>query len=168
LAGVSVKVFDMDAKLRILSGPFAGKILPVPQGKLLVGREDDCLLRLESDCISRHHCALLLDEYTLRILDLGSTNGTFVNGRRIGRGQTMLLHDDVVALDATTFRIELAAPCEESVVVSVDQTSVPQGDTIMSVSPAQAIPGPEAPPPIPMPIPVSAPLAWNAAAAAVH
>ena len=74
----------MDAKLRVVKGPFSGRTIRVPQGKLLIGREKDCQLRLDSNSVSRHHCVLLLDEYALRIRDLGSKNGTIVNGTRIG------------------------------------------------------------------------------------
>jgi hypothetical protein len=56
--------------------------------------------------VSRHHCALLLDDYTLRIRDLGSKNGTFVNGR-IGSADTFLLHYDVISMGETIFRIDL-------------------------------------------------------------
>src|SRR5580700_2598078 len=99
----------MDARLRVLSGPHAGETIPIRRGKLLIGREEDCHLRPESEFVSRHHCVLLLDEYTLRIRDLGSKNGTFVNGRRIGSGETILLHDDMISIGEMSGQIDLAA-----------------------------------------------------------
>ena len=75
------RLANMDARLKVLSGPGSGETIPVLHGKLLIGREQDCHLRLESGLVSRHHCVLLLDEYTLRIRDLGSRNGTYVNGQ---------------------------------------------------------------------------------------
>jgi pSer/pThr/pTyr-binding forkhead associated (FHA) protein len=103
-------VADMDATLRILNGPRSGETFPVLHGKLLIGREDDCHLKVESELVSRYHCVLMLDEYTLRIRDLGSKNGTFVNGRRINGGQTILLSGDIVSVASTNgmaFEIEL-------------------------------------------------------------
>ncbi len=97
----------MQARIRATNGPFAGQIIDVRGGKLVIGREEDCHLRPDSEFVSRHHCALLLDDYTLRIRDLGSKNGTFVNGRRIGTGDTILLQDDVVAIGEMTFLIDL-------------------------------------------------------------
>jgi pSer/pThr/pTyr-binding forkhead associated (FHA) protein len=100
----------MDAILKILSGPRSGETIPVPRGKLLVGREVDCQLRSDSASVSRHHSVLLLDEYTLRIRDLGSKNGTYVNGRRLGAGQTALLHGDIISIASIvelTFEIQL-------------------------------------------------------------
>jgi pSer/pThr/pTyr-binding forkhead associated (FHA) protein len=53
------------------------------------------------------------DEYTLRIRDLGSKNGTFVNGHRITYGETILLPSDIVSLGDLEFEIMLepARPC---------------------------------------------------------
>jgi pSer/pThr/pTyr-binding forkhead associated (FHA) protein len=54
-----------------------------------VGRSDNCLLRIQGDgsnlTVSRRHCVLDIDPPTVRVRDLGSLNGTFVNGRKIGQ-----------------------------------------------------------------------------------
>src|SRR5262245_47041334 len=54
-----------------------------------VGRADDCLLRVRGDAanltVSRRHCLIDMDPPAVRVWDLGSLNGTFVNGRMIGR-----------------------------------------------------------------------------------
>lgn len=49
---------------------------------------------------------LLLDDFTLRICDLGRKNGTFVDGRFVGAGDTILLQDDVVSIGEITFLID--------------------------------------------------------------
>jgi hypothetical protein len=98
----------MHARLNVVRGPFAGEAIPVALGKLLIGRAKDCHLRLDSPSVSQHHCVLLLDEYTLRIRDLGSNHGTMVNGRRIGTHEAILLHDDTVSIDQLTFQIDLS------------------------------------------------------------
>ncbi len=69
----------MQAFFTVISGPHHGQTFQVPRGKFIIGRETDCHLVLASNTVSRHHCVLLLDEYTLRIRDLASKNGTFVN-----------------------------------------------------------------------------------------
>jgi pSer/pThr/pTyr-binding forkhead associated (FHA) protein len=55
----------------------------------LAGRAEDCSLRLSGSCelslVSRHHCLLDIDPPRARVQDLGSRNGTFVNGRLIGQ-----------------------------------------------------------------------------------
>src|ERR1700679_2811298 len=102
------RIDQMRASLTVLSGPLAGQTIDIPHGKLLVGREVDCHVRPDSSLISRHHCVLLLDDYTLRIRDLGSKNGTFVNGRRVGAGETILLHDDMISIGEMIGQIDLA------------------------------------------------------------
>jgi pSer/pThr/pTyr-binding forkhead associated (FHA) protein len=100
----------MNARLKVLIGDAVGETIEVPQGKYLIGREADCQLRRQSAFMSRHHCALLLDEYTLRLRDLGSKNGTFVNGRRIAGGEAILLDGDLVAVGEITFEVILVQP----------------------------------------------------------
>jgi pSer/pThr/pTyr-binding forkhead associated (FHA) protein len=56
---------------------------------VVVGRGEDCALRLPADrehaAVSRHHCLLEIAPPEIRVTDLGSLNGTFVNGERIGQ-----------------------------------------------------------------------------------
>jgi eukaryotic-like serine/threonine-protein kinase len=51
----------------------------------MVGRADGCFLRFPDPEISRRHCLLDIDPPYIHIRDLGSRNGTFVNGEPIGR-----------------------------------------------------------------------------------
>jgi pSer/pThr/pTyr-binding forkhead associated (FHA) protein len=77
----------------------------------IVGREHDCDIQVPSDDkhlnISRHHCLLLINPPKVRVRDLGSTNGTFVNGVPIGQRQVTssqagLTDDTKVELGAAT------------------------------------------------------------------
>ncbi|MGE3313807.1 MAG: FHA domain-containing protein [Planctomycetaceae bacterium] len=99
----------MNAQLRVLSGPFVGETILIDRPKFIVGREQDCQIRPDSEFVSRHHCVLLLDDFTLRVRDLGSKNGTFVNGRRIN-GEVVLCHDDMVSLGEMTMQVDLIMP----------------------------------------------------------
>jgi predicted component of type VI protein secretion system len=126
----------MDATLRVLSGPHAGETIAIRRGKLLIGREEDCHLRPESEFVSRHHCVLLLDDYTLRIRDLGSKNGTFVNGRKVGSGETILLHDDTISIGEMIGQIDLtpvaAAAGPAALPAALHSTGVFEGDTVQA------------------------------------
>jgi predicted component of type VI protein secretion system len=143
----------MDATLRVLSGPHAGETIAILRGKLLIGREEDCHLRPESEFVSRHHCVLLLDDYTLRIRDLGSKNGTFVNGRRVGSGETILLHDDTISIGEMIGQIDLtpvAVPAGGGPVpAALHSTGVFEGDTVQAGT-AEPDTNPEAPVPAPL------------------
>lgn len=96
----------MQVELRVLSGKQAGTVIPLPVGKFLVGREQDCHLRPNSELVSRHHCAFTLDDFALRIRDLGSTNGTLVNGERI-RGTVVLKPGDQVSIGKIDFLVAI-------------------------------------------------------------
>jgi pSer/pThr/pTyr-binding forkhead associated (FHA) protein len=104
----------MKARIRMVNGPLTGQTVEIGT-RLLVGREADCDLRPPGEFVSRHHCALQLEKITLRILDLGSKNGTFVNGHRIAAGEANLLHDsDRVSVGETTFLVELSPQPDEA------------------------------------------------------
>lgn len=78
---------------------------PVAALRVLIGRADDCDLRIRHASISRHHCALAVDEDGDWILrDLGSTLGTIVGGERIVEAA---VHDGlVVRLGPAVLRFE--------------------------------------------------------------
>jgi pSer/pThr/pTyr-binding forkhead associated (FHA) protein len=62
---------------------------------------------LDNSFVSRHHCALLMDDYTLRIRDLGSKNGTFVNSVLAPIGARILAHGDTIRVADLFFRVEV-------------------------------------------------------------
>jgi len=73
----------MRVKLKVLSGGSSGKELAVDGPRFLIGRAEECNLRPRSDAVSRRHCVLLVDQERVVIRDLGSRNGTYVNGDRV-------------------------------------------------------------------------------------
>ena len=91
-------------ELKVLEGRQQGKTIPLNVRQFLIGREQDCHLRPNSDLVSRHHCVFTVDDFTVRLRDLGSTNGTFVNGERI-QGQRVLKPGDHVSVGKLSFEI---------------------------------------------------------------
>jgi pSer/pThr/pTyr-binding forkhead associated (FHA) protein len=149
----------MQAKLRVIAGSVPFETIQVSPGKLLVGRAEDCDVQVTSEFVSGHHCVLLTDEYALRIRDLGSKNGTIVNGRRIGTAPTILLHDDIVSLGDIYFLVDLrpvsvtaAAPETKSkpavAPTALQGTGIYNGDTLEAELPDRPPPQ-AAPPPVP-------------------
>ena len=73
----------MDVRLILNSGKQKGRETPLARGIYLVGRSSICQIRPKNRYVSRKHCAFVHRKRELLIQDLGSTSGTFVNGKRI-------------------------------------------------------------------------------------
>jgi pSer/pThr/pTyr-binding forkhead associated (FHA) protein len=94
----------LQAKLKVVGGRHHGKIIPLATRKFLIGREQDCHLRPNSELVSRHHCALWVDDFAVRVRDLGSTNGTYVNNARV-RGEQVLGAGDHIRVGKLDFEL---------------------------------------------------------------
>ena len=75
----------MQVNLRVLAGPYKGRVFPFDEhDTFLIGRNNEAHLCLPDDrFFSRNHCLLEIDPPRCFLRDLGSTNGTFVNGKRV-------------------------------------------------------------------------------------
>jgi pSer/pThr/pTyr-binding forkhead associated (FHA) protein len=74
--------------LRFISGKYQGGEFPLPVGtraEIIVGRSSELDMVLVEDMVSRRHARIECDDDHILIEDLGSTNGTFVNGEKIKR-----------------------------------------------------------------------------------
>lgn len=92
----------MRAQLVPLDGSPAIEIV---KDLVLVGRKEECDLRLEHKSVSKMHCLIVKTDGMLFLRDLGSTNGTRVNGTRVRRAA--LLPNDQIAIANYKFRIYL-------------------------------------------------------------
>jgi two-component system cell cycle response regulator len=79
---------EKHAFLLVLSGPQFGDIFPLAPGKeLVVGRRDDCDVQIRDDGVSRRHASIEMKGEGAVLRDLGSANGTWVNGKRESEAQ---------------------------------------------------------------------------------
>jgi predicted component of type VI protein secretion system len=92
----------MRAQLLPLDGSSA---IEIAKDLLVVGRREDCDLRLEHKSVSKIHCVIVKTDGLLMLRDLGSTNGTRVNGTRVRRAA--LLPNDQLNIAGYKFRIYL-------------------------------------------------------------
>ena len=110
----------LSAKLVVRGGKHDGRTIPLPKGRFLIGREQDCNLRPASDLVSRHHCVFHVDDFTVRLRDLGSTNGTLVNGDPL-TGEKGLKAGDKVEVGKLTFEVALSDVAEAPAEPPADQ-----------------------------------------------
>jgi type II secretory pathway predicted ATPase ExeA/pSer/pThr/pTyr-binding forkhead associated (FHA) protein len=78
------------------------KQLILDRPRLLVGRSEHNDIAINSRFVSRHHALLVRHGNSTFLMDLNSTNGTFVNSRRISNH--VLMHDDVISLGHHTIK----------------------------------------------------------------
>ena len=86
--------------LRGVSGEVFGKSIPL-HGKTVIGRQEGCDIVLSDDAISRQHVRITVFPDGVKVEDLGSANGTFINGKRISEG--WLEDGDELKLDSLRF-----------------------------------------------------------------
>jgi pSer/pThr/pTyr-binding forkhead associated (FHA) protein len=85
----------MRVKLVVIQGRPKGKHFVFPPGDYYFGRGDECQVRLNSAMISRQHCRLRVKATGVFLCDLGSRNGTLVNGVLISKEQRLRLGDQI-------------------------------------------------------------------------
>ncbi|XXY49148.1 sigma 54-interacting transcriptional regulator [Sorangium sp. So ce269] len=90
------------------------------EGALIVGRSDDADVRLDTAAVSRRHAKIVVSGGDIRITDLGSHNGTVVNGERI-EGSRPLGSGDVVAIGDTTLMLRREPPSRGSALIDMGQ-----------------------------------------------
>jgi pSer/pThr/pTyr-binding forkhead associated (FHA) protein len=133
-----------DSLLVIQKGARAGDEHPV-DGELILGREQGSAdLVIDDPGVSRRHARVLPDDDGVIVEDLGSSNGTFVNGKRIS-GPVELAADDQVQLGATVLSIEGADAATAMIPPGADPTAEHPGPP--------AAPAPAQPPPARRPTP---------------
>ena len=108
----------------IAVSPDAGRIHRIDGAECLLGRRLDCHIHINDSRVSRRHARVRRDGDIWQVEDLGSCNGTYVNGRRI-QGSVRVRHGDEVEVGASRFRIDLA----DDIVASVENATVLIGDS---------------------------------------
>jgi pSer/pThr/pTyr-binding forkhead associated (FHA) protein len=94
----------MRAQLMPLDG---GAPVDVAKEMTLIGRQEECDVRLDHKSVSKIHCVLVKTDGLLLLRDLGSTNGTRVNGTRVRRAA--LLPNDKLSVANFHFRVLFGA-----------------------------------------------------------
>ncbi len=115
-------------------------------GEMVVGREVECDIQLASLQISRYHAKIVVSANGVFVEDLHSSNGTFVNGRKVGR-RTALSIGDRLAFDDLVFRVttQRSGDADETKVVAPGSLSRQNIDDINSIASDKLRPAAEDP-----------------------
>ena len=102
-----------------LASDEATRQFPVDRTPFSIGRRSDSALAIPSPAVSGRHAEFTIEDSKLRVRDLGSTNGTFVNGVRVD-GECEINHGDLVQFAQTVFRVSVDVPVHHSQTVQND------------------------------------------------
>ena len=108
----------------------AGDAIPIPGDDVVIGRNDVCNVVLKTSSVSGKHARLSVKDGGALLEDLGSTNGTFVNGQRISQ-PTQLKNGDRVKFDVVEFDVVMPTP---------DRTQVRSGTVVRPAKTEPAAP----------------------------
>src|SRR5256714_4961716 len=90
--------------LRFISGKYQGGEYPLQDARdLVIGRSSDLDMVLIEDMVSRKHAKIALQDGAITIADLGSTNGTFVNGEKVKK--TPLKEGDRILIGTSILKL---------------------------------------------------------------
>jgi hypothetical protein len=96
-------VNQYEISLTVVGGSWDGHTFSVHPGDNLLGKVSECDVHLPTEAVSRRHCTILLTETQIRVIDLGSLNGTFLNGTLIN--DAILAPEDELCLGDVTLKI---------------------------------------------------------------
>jgi len=119
---------------RILKKSAGGAVTPIGSG-LTVGRSAECGLRLTEGSPSRQHARLIVEGDQLWVEDLGSTNGSFVNGVRIA-ARTLLKNGDALRFDIEEYTYSSGAADADKTVLR--QPATPAAPLVVTATPTPA------------------------------
>jgi pSer/pThr/pTyr-binding forkhead associated (FHA) protein len=138
VAGFEGVMPPMNFKLLVVQGKPAGKSLVFPRGEYYFGRGPECHVRPESEWVSRQHCLLRVTGEAAFIRDLGSRNGTLVNGTLVER-ERRLFHGDQVQIGPLVFEVRLAPAETDEAGPQGKETVDRQADVTGELEPGHAV-----------------------------
>src|ERR1022692_3464052 len=106
--GLTLKIEGacMQLRMKVVKGKPHGHCLQFPNGEFMFGRGPECDVRPNSDLVSRQHCLLQVTNEGALIRDLGSRNGTLINGELVV-GERTLVHGDTLQLGPLVLEVIL-------------------------------------------------------------
>lgn len=141
-------------QLVMRSGPTPGKAFPLEKDEIHIGRDVSNDLVINDAEVSRRHARLSAEAGSYVVEDLGSTNGTFVNGQRVTRPQLLHPGDLILFGENVSLAFEIERFEEKATVVSAGPAAAPP--PAREAPPIRETYVPPAPPPPPVEAPAYA------------
>src|SRR4051812_47959191 len=130
------------ASLITVKGPNAGRRYPLADSNnTIIGRQPDAAVYLESLAVSRHHARIVCEDGVYFVEDTGSSNGTFVNGHRIG-GRVPIGPRDPLQIGPYELSLVPApapTPAEPAQVIRARVDAQPSNHTLFAQDPARKL-----------------------------
>src|SRR5262245_61414713 len=101
----------MEVKLIVLEGKNKDREIPLPETIFLIGRDRQCHLRPHCQLVSKLHCAIAAWAGKVRVRDLKSRNGTFLNGQPI-QGEVVAEDGDRLQVGTLVFSFRIPTAAE--------------------------------------------------------
>jgi hypothetical protein len=106
-------------KLVFIGEKFPGRIYEIAAHRTTVGRADHNTLSIHDNSVSERHCEIFDNGVDLLIHDLGSRNGTVVNGEHFRNAQRPLAHGQIVKFGAVEARLEIVPSAETDLATDI-------------------------------------------------
>ncbi len=116
-------------RLVMKTGPNPGQVIPLDKTEYIMGRDLSNDIVVNDSEVSRKHTKIYVFGQGFVVEDMGSTNGTFVNGQRISGPHTLIPGELIALGDQTTYLFEVAEVDEDATRVAappIQQASQPQ------------------------------------------
>ncbi|MFE0802062.1 FHA domain-containing protein [Streptomyces sp. NPDC058812] len=127
---------DAPAQLHVVAGPDAGGVHLLHGGQIQLGRSADADVALDDPDVSRMHCAVTVaSDGHVSVADLGSTNGTTLDGTRVGTRPVRFVPGALLRIGESALRL---VPVREGAQARVATT--PDGEGHVRLSGARALP----------------------------
>jgi len=97
----------MEANLVMQMKNKAPRMIPVPNEVTVIGRQRNCDFRIPLESVSRRHCQVHCDNEGVILRDLGSRNGTLLNGMRMSHEEQVLRPGDRIEIGPIAFVLQV-------------------------------------------------------------